>query len=187
VTTPTGGTSRTPTEGTSRTLAITVIAADRPGIIARVAAVLADHRMNLADSSMTVLQGHLAMTLICTGATDRDAVAAALLPAAGDDLIIHVHEVPGTRVAARSGGSYLLTVHGADRLGIVAALTGAVAEAGGNITDLTTHLSGALYVLAAEVDLPPGADVEELRARITRVAGELSVDAELQPVERDDL
>ena len=35
-----------------------------------------------------------------------------------------------------------MTVHGADRLGIVARLASVIAEAGGNITDLTTRLSG---------------------------------------------
>ena len=54
------------------------------------------------------------------------------------------------------GEPYLLSVHGADRLGIVAAVTRVVADAGGNITDLTTRLVGPLYVLVAEVDLPEG-------------------------------
>ena len=56
-----------------------------------------------------------------------------------------------------------MTVHGADRLGIVARLAGVIAEAGGNITDLSTRLSGALYVLLAEVDLPRSADVMRCR------------------------
>ena len=60
-------------------------------------------------------------------------------------------------IAAPAGEPHVLSVHGADRLGIVAAVTRALAEAGGNITDLTTRLAGPLYVLVAEVDLPPGA------------------------------
>ena len=50
----------------------------------------------------------------------------------------------------------MLSVHGADRLGIVAAMTRVLADAGGNITDLTTRLAGTLYVLVAEVELPAG-------------------------------
>ena len=52
------------------------------------------------------------------------------------------------------GLPYLVTVHGADRLGIVARLASVIAGAGGNITDLSTRLVGDLYVLVAEVDLP---------------------------------
>lgn len=170
------------------TLAITVIAQDRPGIIARITEALAGQQMNLTDSSMTVLHGQLAMTLICTGNADRVRVDAALQPVAADGEIIHVHDLPEVGAApAAAGASYLLTVHGADRLGIVATVTAAVAEAGGNITDLTTHLGGGLYVLAAEVDLPPGADVAALRSRIDAAAADLGVDVELRPVDRDDL
>lgn len=170
-----------------RTLAITVIADDRPGIIARVATALSGHQMNLTDSSMTVLSGHLAMTLICTGETPIDDVRDALAEAAGDDLIIHVHPVTEAAEPTAPAVSYLLTVHGADRLGIVANLTRVIAEAGGNITDLTTRLANGLYVLAAELDLPADADPEALRARVTDTAAELGVDAALQPLERDEL
>lgn len=169
------------------TLAITVIADDRPGIITRVAAALSGHQMNLTDSSMTVLSGHLAMTLICTGDTPIDTLRDALGEAAGDDLTIHVHPVTEAGRAAPPAVSYLLTVHGADRLGIVAGLTGVVADAGGNITDLTTRLAGGLYVLAAEIDLPVDADAGALRARVADTAAALGVDAGLQPLERDEL
>lgn len=169
------------------TLAITVIADDRPGIIARVATALSGHRMNLTDSSMTVLSGHLAMTLICTGETPIEGVREALAAAAGKDLIIHVHPVTQNASPAAPAVSYLLSVHGADRLGIVADLTAVIAEAGGNITDLTTRLVGELYVLAAEIDLPADADSDALRSRVAETAARLGVDAGLQPLERDEL
>lgn len=169
------------------TYAITVIAQDRPGIIARVAEALAAEQLNLADSSMTVLRGQLAMTLICIGPGELDRVRTAMTAAAGDDLIIRVHPVDGEVVPGSSGQSYLLTVHGADRLGIVAALTAVLAAGGGNISDLSTHLVGELYALTAEVDLAVGADVQQLRAAINTAAAELGVDARLQPMEQDEL
>ena len=78
-------------------------------------------------------------------------------------------------------------MHGADRLGIVARLTGVVAEAGGNITDLTTRLSGDLYVLLAEVELPATSAADELSTRLSSVAEELGVDVGMRPIERDEL
>ena len=75
-------------------------------------------------------------------------------------LDVTVREVPEEPDLPPLGSSYLVTVHGADRLGIVARLAGVIAEAGGNITDLSTRLSGTLYVLVAEVDLPRSADVD---------------------------
>ena len=63
---------------------------------------------------------------------------------------------------------YLLSVHGADRPGIVSEITAVVASAGGNVTDLSTRLTGDLYVLLAEVDLPNAADIDSLRAAAGR-------------------
>ena len=80
-----------------------------------------------------------------------------------------------------------MTVHGADRLGIVARLASVIAQAGGNITDLTTRLSGTLYVLLAEVDLPRSADVGALQARLVEVSAELGVDTSMRLIENDEL
>ena len=168
-------------------LAITVVGHDRPGIIAQATEVLSQCGMNLEDSSMTLLRGHFAMTLICAGAADAGEVEAALQPMANGSLEVTVREVPDEPDLPPLGSSYLVTVHGADRLGIVARLAGVIAEAGGNVTDLTTRLSGSLYVLLAEVDLPRSTDVEALQARLTKVSAELGVDTTMRLLENDQL
>ncbi len=168
-------------------LAITVVGHDRPGIIAQAAEALADSGMNLEDSSMTLLRGHFAMTLICAGSASVAEVERALASLADGSLTVDVRELPheGGRPST-SGSTHLVTVHGADRLGIVARLAGVVAGAGGNITDLTTRLSGDLYVLLAEVDLDPSASAQ-LEADLTAAAAELGVGVTLRHLERDEL
>ncbi|MCW2810564.1 MAG: gcvR [Friedmanniella sp.] len=168
-------------------LAITVVGHDRPGIIAQAAEALAACRMNLEDSSMTRLRGHFAMTLVCSGRTAAAEVEAALAPLVDGSLMVSVREVPDEPAEPALGDTYLVTVHGADRMGIVARLAGVIAAAGGNITDLTTRLAGDLYVLLAEVDLPAGAAVAGFRAELARVSADLGVDATLRLVERDEL
>src|SRR5262245_24554516 len=134
-------------------VAITVIGQDRPGIVAEVAEVLSGLGANLTDSSMTRLRGHFAMTLVCAG-PGAAAVEAALGPlAVASQLLVTVREVGGEARPAVAGEPYVMSVHGADRLGIVAAVTRVLADAEGNITDLTTRLTGELYVLIAEVEL----------------------------------
>ena len=86
-----------------------------------------------------------------------------------------------------AGTPFTLLVHGADRLGIVAAVTAVLARAGGNITDLTTRLSGALYLLSAAVDLPSTVDSDELMAELDEVAERLGVDVTLRTAEADVL
>jgi glycine cleavage system transcriptional repressor len=168
-------------------LAVTVVGHDRPGIIASTAEILSRAGMNLEDSSMTLLRGHFAMTLICAGEARASEVETALLPLVDDSLDVTVRELPEEADQPPLGEPYLVTVHGADRLGIVARLAGVIAAAGGNITDLTTRLTNGLYVLVAEVDLPTMTDVDDLRDEITRVAVDLGVEATLRPVERDEL
>ena len=136
---------------------------------------------------MTLLRGHFAMTLICAGESSTSEIESALQPLIDESLDVTVREVPVEVDEPSLGLPYLVTVHGADRLGIVARLAGVIAAAGGNITDLSTRLAGDLYVLIAEVDLPTAVDVEALRTEITGAAAELGVDASLRPVERDDL
>ncbi len=168
-------------------LAVTVVGHDRPGIIAQSAAALAGAGMNLEDSSMTLLRGHFAMTLICAGEATAAEVTAHFAELRDDGLDVTVREVPPDEELPPLGRSHLLTVHGADRLGIVSRLTSVLADHGGNITDLTTRISGELYVLAAEVDLPPELDPTDLSADLEVAAGELGVEATLRPLERDEL
>jgi glycine cleavage system transcriptional repressor len=168
-------------------LAITVVGHDRPGIIAQAAEVLSRCGMNLEDSSMTLLRGHFAMTLICAGEADAAQVESALQPLVNGSLDVTVREVPDEPDLPPLGSTYLVTVHGADRLGIVARLARVIAAAGGNITDLTTRLSGTLYVLLAEVDTPRGTDVDALQARLAEVSAELGVDTSMRLLENDQL
>ena len=172
--------------------AVTVLGEDRPGIVADATAALAELGGNLEDSTMTLLRGHFAMVLLVDVAADRaadeEAVASALAGLSADGrLVVEVRAVPGGAAHGRPGTPYVLSVHGADRPGIVSAVTRVVADAGGNVTDLTTRLSGDLYVLIAEVDLPRGADADALAGRLAMTAADLGVDASLRPADPDEL
>ena len=164
-------------------LAITVIGPDRTGIVADVAEALAGVGANLTDSTMTRLRGHFTMTLICTGpsASEASSVLAELT-----DVVTSVRPVSPEVDSVKAGEPYVVSVHGADRLGIVAAVARVVASADGNITDLSTRLAGSLYVLIAEVDLPVGA-TDELAERLAVAASELGVDVTLRRAESEIL
>jgi len=168
-------------------LAITVLGHDRPGIIAETTGVLAELGLNIEDSTMTLLRGHFAMMLITDGGADAASVEESLGGLTADgSLSVSVREVPAESAVAR-GTSYLLSVHGGDRPGIVSNLVVEVAKVGGNITDLTTRLAGELYVLIAEVDLPASVDPAALEQALAAVASELGVDVTLRALESDDL
>ena len=168
--------------------AITVLGHDRPGIIAETTDRLAGLGLNLEDSTMTLLRGHFAMMLVCQGSAADAEIEQALAPLTADgSLTVTVREVPAEHVEASTGTSWVLSVHGGDRPGIVSAVVGVIAEVGGNITDLTTRLAGDLYLLVAEVDLPAGTDVASVEGELDRVAADLGVGVTLRPAETDEL
>lgn len=169
-------------------LAVTVIGQDRPGIIAEATGVLAELGGNLEDSTMSILRGHFAMVLLVSCDVTATAVEDALSPMTFDGrLLVSVREVPVETESPPSGSAHLLSVHGADRAGIVSAVAGVVADVGGNITDLSTRLSGDLYVLLAEVDLPPGVDLAALTRDLEAAAESLGVEVALRPLDTDVL
>lgn len=170
-------------------IAVTVIGHDRPGIIADATAGLAGLGLNLEDSTMTLLRGHFAMMLICSGDRSPAEVQEALAPLAADGrLQVSAAAVPDEDAADVLGRRpYVLTVHGGDRPGIVSAVTRVLAAAGGNITDLTTRLTGDLYVAVAEVDLPADTDAGTVTDSLRAAGDELGVGVTLRPQETDVL
>lgn len=169
-------------------LAITVLGHDRPGIIAETTRVLAGLGLNIEDSTMTLLRGHFAMMLICEGERGSAEIEHALAVLTEDgSLTVTVREMAEEAPRQAVGSSYVLTVHGGDRAGIVSTLTDDVARVGGNITDLTTRLAGELYILVAEVDLPADCDVSGLQAALRKDGEELGVGVSLRLMESDEL
>ena len=169
--------------------AVLAVGADRPGIVAAVTGALAEAGANLDDTSMTILHGHFAMALVVGGPEGLD-VAAALAPVAERlDLTVDVRPIAEGTPPSPPGDRWSLAVYGADRPGLVAAVTAVVAEAGGNVVDLTTRVVGGpvrpVYAMQAQIALPGAAAADVLAERLHRVADDLAVDCTLNPVDAD--
>jgi len=174
----------TPTD--EQVVAVTVLGRDRPGIVADVTAALAQLGGNLEDSTMTLLRGHFAMIVLVRTTADVGDVEGALEPlTAGGHLVVSARVLPEEADDDRGGAAYVLRVHGADRPGIVAAITRVVSGHGANIVDLGTRLAQDLYVLVAELVLPVGTDPASLRSELQREAERLGVEVHLSPVDVD--
>jgi glycine cleavage system transcriptional repressor len=166
------------------TLAVSAVGLDRPGIIAGVAGRLAAHGANITDSRMAILRGHFAMTLIVEGAerAELDADLAELGLEA-----YSVAEVAEAAAHPRSEPTAVVSVHGADHPGIVAAVTRVLADAGVNVCDLQTRLAARLYVMIIDVSVPPGLALEELDRRLQAIAAEQDVAITLRAADADVL
>jgi glycine cleavage system transcriptional repressor len=171
---------------TASLIAVTVLGDDRPGIVADVATALAGLGCNLEDSTMTLLRGHFAMVVLVRSDRSVDEVAAALrtLTESGD-LAVDVRPIPEHGGAGVPGTAYSLHVHGADRPGIVAAMTNVVARHGGNIVDLGTRLGQDVYVLVAEFLLPATTAIDAVEEDLATVAQDIGVDFHVAVVDDD--
>jgi glycine cleavage system transcriptional repressor len=178
-----------------RTFAVSGVGKDRPGIIAGVAERLVAHGVNVTDSEMAILRGHFAMMLLVTGPDELDDAALADdLGRAREELgleALSLREV-SEAAGATTPPSWVVSVHGADHPGILAAVTRALADAGVNVCDLHTRVVGEadgrpLYVMFMEVAPPAGLAEDDLRALLRAAADSQRVDVALQPLEPDVL
>ncbi|MEU6999603.1 ACT domain-containing protein [Nonomuraea sp. NPDC046570] len=162
--------------------ALTVLGADRPGLIADVTGSLAECGASVQDSTMTLLGGHVAMMLLVSGDLPAEELGRRVrLP----ELVVTAAAVDARHDVCRgpAGLGYVLTVHGPDRPGIIAAVSAVLASVGGNITGLSTRLSDRLYVLIADVDLPAQVDVADLMRSLAKVGAGLGSEITFRPGE----
>ena len=175
--------------GVMTTVSVSAIGVDRPGIVSRVTGVLAERGCNLEDTSMTILRGHFAMTLVVDAGGPPDELAAALAPIAVElGLVVDVRELSPAPVVESGGRPHVVAVHGVDHPGIVHAIANVLAEHDVNITDLTTRLVGGdepLYVMTLDVDIPTGCDPDTVAADLRRTADELGVTATMHAADAE--
>src|SRR3954451_7776668 len=118
------------------TYAVTAVGPDGPGEVAALAEALADLGANLEDASMTRLRGHFAMTLVASVSASAEEVERALDPVAvSTGLHISVWPVDADAPPPEGGRPWRVTLHGADRAGLVAGGAREVAAAGAKITE----------------------------------------------------
>jgi ACT domain-containing protein len=83
--------------------------------------------------------------------------------------------------AAPGGDRFVVTVVGEDRVGIIAAVSTLVAEAGGNILDIRQGIMQEFFVMTMMVDLAKApVSFDELRSRLIAKGEELRLRIDAQ-------
>lgn len=162
-----------------------MIGPDRPGIVARIAAVLAEAGCNLEDVATTILSGHFSMVMVCSVPTGTGAeVRRRLEAAARPDLLVAAWEVD--ELTGRPEPGLVLTVYGPDRVGIVKDVSGLLSRLAVNITDMTCRLQGdGVYVVAMELE--GGPEAAALEAELNALLGPAGLDHSLRRIETEVL
>jgi glycine cleavage system regulatory protein len=162
-------------------LVMTLLGNDRPGLVSSLAAIVASHGGNWLESRMARLAGQFA------------GIARIECPAQAVDALLHELQssaIPGLTVQAvredvaesPAQRTIVVDVIGNDRPGILRELTAAIAQAGGNVEELTTGLESApmsgqpLFRAHGVVSIPEDTGTEILTKAIESLGGDLTVD-----------
>jgi len=162
---------------------------DRPGIVRDVSEALLHIHANVEDSSMTALRGRFTIMMIVR--LPEQETLAELKASLADleqrsGLTIQSQPLSADEVACTAPEpDHVVTVSGADKIGIVHAVTEALAKLNVSVVDLSTrsHASedGDIYMMALEV---AAADrVEEMRKALEGVSKTLAVDVDVHAID----
>jgi glycine cleavage system regulatory protein len=166
-------------------LVLTLIGADRPGLVEAVADVVAQSGGNWLESRMAHLAGKFAGILRIEVPTEKaQEVLAALAELESRGLKVG-GESASTSETTTGGRSLDLELVGLDRPGIVREISQLLASSGANVEELATDRMSAamsgemLFVAKARVRLPSNADLATLRSALERLASDLMVEIKL--------
>ena len=188
------------------TLVMTVIGADRPGLVQMVATRVADHGGNWLESRMCHLGGQFAGILrVEVAQARRDELVNALRTLEDDGLRILIHTEGAAALSAgagQAGGAtapaagparvvgLLATVElvGQDRPGILRSVSGVFVHHGVNVEELSSERvsapmgGGILFQARATVLVPAHVKLATVRADLEKIAADLMVDVKFLPV-----
>ena len=161
-------------------LVITLVGADRTGLVESVARVVAEHDGNWLESRMCRLGGEFAGILrVEIPSEKKSALLAELQKISGLNVVIQPTQ---SAVAATSGHQTKLETVGSDRPGIVREITSALARAGVNVEEFSSEVVSApmsgetLFKASARLQLPDKCDLAALKSDLEKIAADLLVD-----------
>lgn len=174
-----------------RKIIVTVLGYDRPGIVAAVSKALLDLQCNIEDVSQTILQTEFAGIFIVSmppGMNKEELQAGMESRLSAEGLAVYVKEMqPVETTIAPETEPFVITTVGPDRLGLVAGITGLLAEYRINITQLKAAFRGGddprRNIMIYEVDIPVAIDHHAFRAALYARGRDLGLDVSLQHID----
>ena len=161
-------------------LVITLVGADRTGLVESVARAVAEPGGNWLESRMCRLGGEFAGILrVEIPAEKKSALLAALQKISGLNVVVQPGE---SAVATIYGRLAKLEIVGSDRPGIVREITSALARANVNVEEFFSEVVSApmsgetLFRANARLQLPERCDLAALKKDLEKIAVDLLVD-----------
>ena len=163
---------------------LTLVGEDKPGIVSTVTQALYAAGCSLGEASMIRLGGNFTIMMMVSGGNSPEELERAVRPAAQElGLRFHIDPVSGG-LHRHVVPNIQVRVAGADRAGIVAQVTGALAATGFNILELESDVAGAVDkpVYIMNIQGYSDATVETLEVAVSALADE-GISVDISPVE----
>ena len=163
---------------------LAVVGKDRPGMVAKLTRTLYEHGCNLGEASMSRLGDSFAMMMMVESSHGAAELQGMLIPVSREMQVhCHVDRIDG-KLHTHLESNVRVSVFGADRAGIVAQVTGVLAEAGLHICNLETSVAGTntkpIYVMHIEGVARNG--IDQLKTQAERLHRD-GVDVAVEEIE----
>ncbi len=160
-----------------KTHIISIMSKDRAGIVAGVTKAIYDLGGDVADVKQTLLYGYFTMILAAQfddaidGDTLRQKLASQNKRGDWEISLKTVADDEALQEPLPHNDSYVVTIRGENRRGIVSSISALCAEHAINVIDLETRLHDGLYVLAAQIDISRAdCQLAELKAQLQQLS-----------------
>jgi glycine cleavage system regulatory protein len=169
-------------------LVLAVITKDKPGVVDRLAGIVAEHQGNWEASRMVRLSGQFAGVLKISVPTTNSAALTSQLNALSDEGYTVIIERSAEELNQAGQRRVKLDLVGGDRPGIVSRISHVLANSGVNLEELHTDQDsaplggGQLFTVSAELVIPGDLSLRDLRRSLEDIADDLMVDIAILPL-----
>lgn len=172
-----------------RQMIISVMAKDRPGIIAAVTGAIYELHGDLADLNQSILRGYLTMILIAsfdTAVTVDEVFAKISAADSGNEFDIIVKPMQSaleSEAVTLPARTYIVTAQGVNKSGLVYGISSFCYQRHINILDLSTTLTDGRYTMILQIDLSHVESIKDLRDDLDSYAQEAEMHVMMQHYE----
>lgn len=169
-------------------IVLTFIAADKPGLVEKIASVVNQHQASWLDSRLAKLAGKFAgIVRVDCKAGDAEALISDLKALSNEGFGLTIEELAGAEEDSKAQ-QRRLDILGIDRPGIVSEIAQALAAHQINVDELNSQISSApmsaepLFDAEVLISLPETVSLDDLMEELDSIANELTLDITLSTI-----
>ncbi len=166
--------------------ALMLFSDDKPGIVAKVSKILFENGLNIEDSSSTLLRGFFSMILLISSKDELNIEKLSNEFKNFADMKVDIKKID--KLTKKSlEDTYIISVYGGDKPGLVYAISNALANKNINIIDLQTKVAGKedspVYIMVFEVTVPNSVKDENWIDELSSISKEMGTDINIRHIE----